>query len=674
MPTVMKKSVSTIGGIELKSLEDNLIVGGFIATTHLDSGFTDEDSGVFIRDKLDKEALDVWADELNNHVPRANKVTINHDREDPIVAGVAQDGSAKVMQLPDGEFGLYVDSIIDSSHSDFETTNHRIQSGTLDSFSIEFLANEVSFGEKTDDYVVRHLHSGCELHGYTLASRPMNEFAVMTAKEVFGMLKKEKKINKEMEDNKVTEEKIVEQKEVQVKTMSPEDEALLKEAKIARSQAEQKELIMKTLKDESFKEHLKSLNVEDKVLTKEEEEPEEEAEDKKEEKESQEAVEYKEIFTKEISLTEKFRRAGALAEKQGLVWAEGADGIGYKKSTESKPGIGFKTFGTNGNKLQYKSLGITTNQNTDTDYLLSSAELKDVFDPVIYDVLNQSTLTWSILNKEDYSMKGNNQVQFVLRNGANPTAAFYTGNSVSTSNSDLIKLMTKFKKCQAGVSVDGDMVASARGGPIGDVFAKHVEFATEDMLTVVNSALFAETGAETAAGPIGFEYITDSAGNTTLYNMTRSSVTGLAPTSASDTYINGSSARISIDNLRKAIQQAIVEGASINNLVFITHPTQERLFKGIFDAQRMHMDTSSRFGFEGRPSIDSVPIFADKDCNTDDWFLVDLESHRIAIWVPPTLEMLGKRSDSTEGFVKMYMATYNTSPNRMVQIYGNATS
>ena len=34
-------------------------------------------------------------------------------------------------------------------------------------------------------------------------------------------------------------------------------------------------------------------------------------------------------------------------------------------------------FRTNGTKLEIKSLGITTNQNTDTDYLLSGAELRD---------------------------------------------------------------------------------------------------------------------------------------------------------------------------------------------------------------------------------------------------------------------------------------------------------
>ena len=75
-------------------------------------------------------------------------------------------------------------------------------------------------------------------------------------------------------------------------------------------------------------------------------------------------------------------------------------------------------FGTNGTKLEYKALGLTTNQNTDTDYLLSAAELSDVFDPVIYNAMNQATVTWNLLAKDDFSNKGNNQVQFTLKTAA----------------------------------------------------------------------------------------------------------------------------------------------------------------------------------------------------------------------------------------------------------------
>ena len=49
--------------------------------------------------------------------------------------------------------------------------------------------------------------------------------------------------------------------------------------------------------------------------------------------------------------------------------------------------------------------------NTDADYLLSAAELADVFDPVVYNALNEKVVLWSILAKDDLSQKGNNQVE-----------------------------------------------------------------------------------------------------------------------------------------------------------------------------------------------------------------------------------------------------------------------
>jgi len=656
--------------MDYKEDDNSIIVGGYIATTHFDG-----------EDVIQVETLESWANEINEGNPRANKVSVNHDRQ-PHVAGVGVKGSARIDELPDGEKGLYVDTLVDRTRSDYDDIKYRLDNDLLDSFSIEYSPPmNPEFNEASG---ARMLDASTVLHGWTLASQPMNEHAVRIKELIQNSEQLE--VNKMTEQEVKSKETVIEKKEV----LSKEDQDLLVEAKEMKKKELLKDEIMKVLKDETLQKEISEVGADDKVLKNKEEgeDEEDEKEDTPEEKEAKElaeSIEYKEysqIFEKEseVAVEEKFRRAGILAEKTGMVYLDGVDSLGYKTSKAYTPKQGdvpktkFKSFGTNGTKLEFKSLGITTNQNTDTDYLLSSAELRDVFDPVIYDVLNQSVLTWGLLRKDDFSNKGNNQVQFVLRNGANPTAAFYTGNSVSLDNSDLIKLQTKFKKVQAGVSVDGDMVAAARGGQVGDVFATHVRFATEDMLSVVNSALFAEVGLETAAAVIGFEYITDSAGNTTMYNMVRSTVTGLAPTTATDTYINGSSARISLDNLRKAIQNAIVEGASLNNLVFITHPTQERLFKGIYDATQRTMPTSSKFGFEGRPEFDGVAIFADKDCNSDDWFLVDLDSHRAGVWVPPTLEMLGKRSDSEEGFIKMYFATYNTSPNRMVQIYGNATS
>jgi len=215
------------------------------------------------------------------------------------------------------------------------------------------------------------------------------------------------------------------------------------------------------------------------------------------------------------------------------------------------------------------------------------------------------------------------------------------------------------------------MVAAA--GP-RDVFSMEVSDSTDDLLQTMNAQLFAETGLETASQPIGFEYITDSAGNTTLYNVTRSAANLLSPDSAGDTYINGSSANLSITNLRAAKRQALKEGAKARNLVWFGDHIQGDKLRGIYDSAQRLVPVSSRFGFEGMMTFDGIPFFEDKDCNDDDVFLVDLETHRIAIWVPPTLEMLGKDGDSIKGFIKTYYAVWNRAPRRMVQIHANATT
>jgi hypothetical protein len=662
--------------IESKSSkDDNLVVGGYIATTHIDSGFDSKKLGGFVRDKIDRKTLDKWAAELNEGIPRANKVSIRHDRSDPVVAGVAIKGTAKVVDLVDGEAALYVESIIDSTHQGFDTTKNRLDIGTIDSFSIEFITDDYDVIEK-EGYIERHLLPGTELLGYTLASRPMNEYAVrtketdstaevttVTTPEVTVIDKKAEVI--EMPETIEVKENIEISKEDHAEFVS-----LKEKQHIAVMEKEKADLFDK-LKAE-LKESLKDVKVEEKAMYS--------GNDKVESKEFQEYKEAIETKTElradgsvasKISVDEMFRRAGKYADKIGLT-------VGGKElKTSMAESREFKHFSTNGTMLEYKGLGTTTNQGA-TSYL-STAELSDVFDPVIYTALNQATVTWNLLRKEDFSSKGNNYVQFVVKTAANTTATAYLGNTVATGNVTRLKVQTKFKKYQVGVEIDGDMIAAAKGGPIGDVFAQEVKDSTVDLLSVMNQALFAEVGAETAAGVIGFEYIADSAGNTTLYGITRSSATlgastFLSPAAAADTYINGSSADLSLANLRAAKRQALKEGANIGGLVFITNHIQGDKFRGIFDAAQRTTPTSSRFGFEGRPEFDGIPMFEDKDCNTDDVWLIDLETHKIAMWVPPTLEMLGKDSDSQKGFIKCYWAVFNTYPRRLVQIYGNATS
>jgi hypothetical protein len=659
---------SMVRGFEVKEDENgNMKRGGYIATTHLDSGFFDEDRELHVRDRISKETLDHWAEEINQGIPRSNKVSVHHKRE-PHVTGVGIPGSARVDILGDGHYGLYVDTLIDKTKESFEDTKWRIDNNLLDSFSIEFRTKDPMSGEYFDNAVIEHtegegmirdLMPGTQLEGWTLASQPMNENCVMI-KEIITNNNKESKEDKMSEEEKkpeaepeapaeepaeeapAEEEKtrIVSGLETKEFKISGEDIALLKEVK-AMKEKEKKDSEMKEMKNkilEEVKTELNKAEVKDDVQNNG---------DGEDENESKEVLEYKEIFKEDskVDINEQFKRAGKLVTKE--MFYRGTPALSKE----------YKNFGINGNKLEYKGLGITSNQETDTDYLLSGAELSDVFDPVIYNALNQMTVTWNILPKDDLSQKGNNQVQFVLKTVQNQSRGAYTGNAVTTGNVTRQKLQTKFKKYMVGVEVDGDMIAAARGGPVGDVFAQEVRDSTDDLMQTMNEDLFKEVGAETAAGVIGFEYITDSAGNTTLYNLTRSTTNKLAPDAAADTYINASAADVSVANLRSAKRQALKEGAMLNNLVFICDHIQGDKIRGIYDAAQRPIPTSSRFGFEGRIEFDGIPIFEDKDCNDDDIWLVDLETHRIAVWVPPTLEMLGKDADSQKGFIKTYFGT-----------------
>lgn len=669
-----KEIFCNVHGFETKEGEfGDLIKCGYIATTHLDSGFENEE-GIYIRDIIAKETLDKWVEEINEGNPRANKVSINHNRETH-VAGVGIKGSARVDKLPDGHYGLWVETLIDKTKENFDDTRYRLDKGLLDSFSIEFnprnpVTDEYWAGavreEKVGEGIVRTLLPNTELHGWTLASRPMNENCVMLKEVISKMseINNPKEIKEEVkmiDDIKVVEEK----KEVPVETLKPlevkeEVKVEVKEVKvevpIENKEEEFKKLYVK-LKPEIEKE-LSKVEVEEKVMK-----------PKEEKMESKEVLEYKEIFSKDskISVNEQFRIAGRFAESKGMFKSRSWE-------TKSAEGKEYKNFSTNGRFLEFKALGVTTNQNSDTDYLLSAAELSDVFDPVIYNSINQKTIFWNMIAKDDHSSKGNNQVQFTLKTAANSSATAYTGDSVTTSNVSRLKYQTKFKKYQVGVEVSGDMLAAARGGPIGDIFVQEVSDSTDDLMSIINIDLFGTSGLETGAMVIGLKYLADSASYTTLYNLTRSAANRLSPDTAANTYINGSSADLSIANLRSAKRQAIEEGASLNNLVYVGSPIQADKLRSIYDSAQRPIPVSSRFGFEGMMTFDGIAFFEDKDCPDADVFLVDLETHRVAVWVPPTLEMLGKTADSQKGFIKTYFAVYNRAPRRLVWIYANKTT
>lgn len=768
-----KEFFCRVRGLEFKETDDAFHVEGLIATSHIDDLCMQEE----MSDIIPKETLESFADQINNN-PRSRIMGLHHSEgKTGEFFGVAdvENNPAKVIQLTDGEWGLFVDTKFLKDDDGASEIAKMFQNGNLDSFSITY--DTVGFSTADFDWIgeslVRVLNPDTKLCGYTASSSrgptppanpnaiatgygykefkelvmedkekkkwiqgavsekdegkfeayckhlgfsgvcqacinhavkegghaaKMANFAINVSKgkyhhpsnekkelglqttEVIKMQKNETKEqadsigeakNDESSDKKIDNQPLnrAEEKnqtsEGQAVDGGSEDgtDAEKKEFKkflTEKKEKEQKELLEKTA-TKIAEGVLSKMEVKEKVLK-------DSSKDTGTKTLPLEVKELREgIVNPKIEIKELFRRAGAVCDAMNIDWQ-----ISTTTPAESRE---FKNFTVNGTRLEYKGLGLTTNQNADTDYLQSSAELQDVYDPVIYNALNQATITWNLLSKDDLSKKGNNQVQFTLKTAANASAAFYTGNAVATDNVTRLKYQTKFKKVQVGVSVDGDMIAAARGGPVNDVFAQEVMDSTLDMMAVINAALFAEVGAETASGVIGFEYIADSASNTTLYNLTRSAANKLSPDSAGDTYIDGSSAIISMTNLRSMKRQALAEGANKKNLVFITNPLQADLLRGKFDdSRRMLTSKDTDFGFSTDLFVDGIPVFEDTDCNTDDWWLIDLETHRVAIWVPATIERLGKVADSEDAFIKMYFATYNRAPRRLVMCYGNATS
>jgi len=289
---ITKSRFSKVHGYEFKTLDDGTKVPkGYISTTHLDSGFYDDKRNVFVRDRVDKATLDLWAKEINAGNPRANKMSVNHNRI-PHVAGRMTEGTAQVHQFDDGEHGLFVETPLDATREDAADISYRIDNGFIDSYSIEFttkdangnyLPGAVNEVEK-DGFIERTLLIGSILEGATYASQPMLENAVMmkevkikqnqipiidSKKQSEDYIKMETKEEAKAEAEVKTEAPVQEEKQpVENKEASKDDVALLAWAK-EQKEAIKKADLMKEMKEQvmaDVKESLKTIQVENKTI------------------------------------------------------------------------------------------------------------------------------------------------------------------------------------------------------------------------------------------------------------------------------------------------------------------------------------------------------------------------------------------------------------------------
>lgn len=665
------------GGIlEVKSVDNNLVVKGYIATTHKDS----------VNDVISKGTLDKWAKEINEGVPRANKVTYHHDRNDVKVVGVGLKGSAKVDMLPDGEYGLYVETLVNKAHDLYNDIEYEYNIGALDSFSIEYVCPE---GAKEDNGY-RLLDERTELYGWTLASRPVNDNAVMIKELITSHSSNRGSKADGLEEKQMVEEndKLValeaQLKELQGKLSAKE------EAELKASQEEKEKAAMKKTEDEKKKmeeQYAKKENELSAQIIALKEAISGLAESNKaklqtESKEDKVSVEIKELdktFSKQgVSYKELAYKVGAYLAKRGLDSKESLVDLSYTK-VNSEDDFASKYFvnRVEGKEVvEFKGLSVGDNVNSayvnaTTDIGLSQAELQDVVMPVIFNALNESTVTWDLLTKENGVAQGTNRITFVLKTG-NSGAYFSKGNAITTTETDREKYSIEYKKLYIGGAVDGDLQAYSRGAPFGEALALEMADRAIAMKVKANQALFDENAGNKAdAAPLGIPAITDSAGNTSLYDTTRSAANKLSPDSAGDTYVSGA-AGLTEPMLRNMIEQATTDGANLNDLVLVGTPAVINKYKALFDNKERLVPYSDRAGFKNAPDFEGVPFFADKDSKADSLFLIDTAALRIRILVPFTMELLGKRSDSEEFFGKSYYGVYCTAPRRLVEAYSIA--
>jgi hypothetical protein len=654
----------------IKSLEfkeDTKLYEGIIATSHLDRG----------RDILSRKALEQITAYINKTTQVGDDmgayrlVSLSHDwikENNPELDAVGYLlPTAEVIQLEDGHFGVKVQMKLneyyrgDMSH---EEIKQRIEDGFFGGFSIEYSTDDRHCKSiRIDNEPARFID---ELTGYggtaiAKSRMQMNPYAVMY-KEI--ELQMESKSSDVVNETQTKEEVIVETKleetVVETSTVESKIEEMIAQPATEIAQKEQNFInnkveglsVKELLQSQEFKEAvLNELKVEKKVLKVKEEKMENKMNISI--KEMSEALEAKE-FNKV-----KYNSAASLYFKESGV--EGAlRGTGIPLHTT----LDVKCNGTKieiANKLQFKD---TLNQDSNAStYTQNSVEFADVFVPGLVDTFNNQTNLFGALRKVD-NIEGSNKYGWRIGTSQQTSLAVDPDDSsVNKKYMNKLKLQTPIKEYRLGVSVSDFTLVHSRAA-VGDLFRIEVEKAMRDVMKDINKDLFTEQADGTGNKLLGLEAVADSAGNTTLYGLTRSTANRLAPDSATDTYeaVGGA---LTTALIRGAARKVEVEGALRSNLRIVCNPAvRDKLFELMDDNQRFN-GSAAMFGFTGQTSYDGIPMIVDSDAQSDALFIIDDESYYIVVSRAPQVIGLAKVGAAEEAYVSVYLAAVYEQPRRI---------
>lgn len=648
---------TTLLGLKLK--EDGKTWTGLIATTH-----PDRVGDILSRKSLEQISTAINSDKAGGKIGSYRGISLFHDwvrQNEPTLdeAGYFVPGTAQVVQLDDGHFGVQADFVVNEHYRGEMTAKEiedRIKMGGIAGLSIEYDTDEahsrkVSHGGAT----YRFIDELTEFAGVGFARARMiaNPQAVIY-----------KEIEASAEGLTMADEPAVaavETKEAPVEE-SPVAPAVAVETKEALVEPvltkEQVNILVKEAVTELKETINAKLEVKSKVAIAD--------------KEDTMAAS---ISVKEMN--DALSKQDFFQYKEGAshYFAENNDSIKQQFETSGIPLNSTLSVKCDGNKLRIvgnlqvkDTLDTTTNTST---YTQNIVEFADVFLPGIVESFNQQINLFSFLQKVPHLEGGNKYGWRITTDQQTDLAVDPDTVQVNKPSVKKLKLQTQICEYRIGVSVSDYTLFHSRAS-IGDLFMVEVEKRMKDLLHNINRDLFTEQ-VDGTVKVLGLEAVADSAGNTTLYGLTRSAANRLAPDAAADTYLSVSGA-LTEALLRAGISKVEVEGGQRGDLVIVTSPAQRNALFGLMAARQYLVapNPAGQFGFANTPFgsvvYDGIPIVYDTQCPTDSLFIVDKSVYYIVMSRPPQLIGLAKIGAAEEAFISTYLAAVYELPRRIYML------
>lgn len=675
---------SCLHGLKKKEESDEEVVyEALVATTHPDR------TGDILSEKVIDQIVTAINDDSNvgskDYNSNVRGLSLFHDwihEENPELDEAGFMSNARKVSLDNGHTGVevdvtvnkYYDGDFEGKHYDPNRIHYEIEHGKIGGLSIEYTTEpenvkDIEMGDENFNFIE-------ELSDFTGAgfarSRMIANPSAVIYKEIIDrvegknledkkMSEKEKKVKEEVEEKSEEVEEEQSEEESQEEDSSEESSESEEESEESEAEPEAKE-VKKTLsakeivESKEFKKALDEVKVDNKVLK------------DKEEKMDNKTISVKElnehIVGKEMNIV-SFKEAAKkfLSENKEINTQLQEHGIPLKEPTIQVKCSGNKLVIASG--MQTKDI-LDTSSNT-TTYTQSAVEFSDIFVPGLIDTFNNRTDLFDALPKVDHVMGTPNFAWRVSASQKSSLSVDVDDPTIVKSFMDKVKLQTPIKEYRNGISVTDFMLIHSRAS-IGDLFMIEAEKAMIDLRKDINKDLYNENADGDSTDVLGLEAVADSAGNTTLYGLTRSTSNRLAPAAAGDTYedVSGS---LTLAYARGAIRKVELDGASRGSLRMIVSPLVRDALFALQDDKQQYLSTDPRFGFAGAIGFDGVPLLVDPDCpataSEAQLYVVDFDSYKVVISRAPQLVGLAKVSAAQEAYVVIDLAVVYERPRRI---------